>query len=394
MNEQAENKTISQHSDLASFSPALCVLKLGSAVLTTETGTLDSAVLDTVAQFSTERLARGQHTMIVSSGAVALGIGEMQLESCPKRLPARQALAAIGQSRLMAAWRNAFAKHDRTVAQILVSADDFRDRRRYLNMRYTLDTLFEMGAVPIFNENDTVTVDELRFGENDGLAQLLAIKMMADCLVFLTNVGGLYEKMPDAGESRKAVAVVPKVTQQVLDHVSDALSAQGSGGMLSKLQAAREATKAGIHTMIVPGKERDVLGRLFSGEGVGTLFPARSEASGLSRRKRFIAFSRIEPLGRIWIDDGAVRALVKGKKSLLPAGVTRTDGEYERGQVIEVRNAEDRAIARGLSNFGSSEVDKIKGRRTDEIEAALGSRDYDEIIHRDNLVMIDDGNQS
>lgn len=379
---------VKSHADLARFDPALCVVKLGSAVVTTSVGTLDMAVLEQVAEFVSARFERGKHTLIVSSGAVASGIGAMGLSSRPKGLPAKQALAAIGQSRLMASWDRAFAKHGRTVAQLLLTAKDFDDRRRYLNIRFTLEKLFEFGVAPVINENDTVTVDELRFGDNDNLACLLAVKMLAESLVILTGVDGLYRAMPRRGEKPDVLEVVESVTPEIEAMVSSDISAVGSGGMASKLSVARHASQVGITTILAPGKRPGVLNSLFSGQGGGTLFLARRGAH-LSRRERFIAFNRITPRGRVFIDDGAARALTERKKSLLPAGVRRTEGDYARQDVIEVVGPDGHALARGLTNYSSREVAEILGRRTSEIEAVLGARDYDEVIHRDNLVVLE-----
>ena len=379
---------VKQHSDLARFDPELLVIKLGSGVVTTDVGTLDLAVLRDVADFVAARLSRGCPTLIVSSGAVASGIGEMGLKARPKGLPAKQALAAIGQSHLMARWDEAFAPHGRHAAQILLSAEDFQDRRRYLNMRYTLEQLFEFGVVPIFNENDTITVDELRFGENDGLALLVAIKMMADMLIFLTNAGGLYASMPRAGEKPRIVERVEHVTPEI-EAMADGKSAAGSGGMASKLQAAKQAARSGILTLIAPGKQKGILNAVFSGRGGGTLFLA-DEGAHLNRRQRYIAFNRLAARGRVWIDEGAVKALTTGKKSLLPAGVRKTDGRYARHDIIEVLALDGAPIARGMTNYSSDEVAAIMGRKTTEIEKVLGARDYDEVIHRDNLVVLDD----
>lgn len=377
-----------QHADLAHFVPKLCVIKLGSAVVTTDVGHLDMAVLDRVAGFVSRRLESGLASLIVSSGAVASGIGQMGFERRPKGLPAKQALAAVGQSRLMASWDEAFARHGRRVAQVLLTAGDFDDRRRYLNVRYTLEKLIEYGAVPIINENDTVTVDELRFGDNDDLALLIAIKMMAEALVLLTSVGGFYRRPPSGKDAGELVEVVRKVTPEIEAMVSGEKSAFGSGGMASKLRVAAKAAQSGILALIAPGKKPDILEELFAGKGGGTLFPAHASAR-LTRRQRFIAFSRVTPRGRVWIDDGAVRALVTGKKSLLPAGVTRTEGDYARHDVIEALDPQGRPVARGLTNYSAAEVAAILGRRTGEIESILGARDYEEIIHRDNLVVME-----
>ncbi|HBF33003.1 TPA: glutamate 5-kinase [Candidatus Sumerlaeota bacterium] len=375
--------------DLAHFDPQLCVIKLGSAVLTTGVGQLDMGVLERVAEFVSARLERGKYTLIVSSGAVASGIGAMGLASRPKGLPAKQALAAIGQTRLVASWGEAFAKYDRRVAQLLLTAKDFDDRRRYLNIRFTLEQLFEFGVVPIFNENDTVTVDELRFGDNDNLACLLAVKMMAESLIILSGVDGLYRSMPKRGEKPDIVEVVPEITPEIEAMAGTEVSSVGTGGMASKLAVARHASHVGIPTILASGKRPGILKDLFAGKGGGTLFLGKAGAH-LSRRERFIAFNRISPRGRVFIDDGAVKALVVQKKSLLPAGVKRTEGDYARHDVIEVVAQDGHVLARGMTNYAAAEVEKILGRRTGEIEKILGARDYDEIIHRDNLVVIEE----
>jgi glutamate 5-kinase len=382
--------TIRSHADLANFNPRVCVIKLGSTVVTTGPGRLDHAVLDQVAEFVSARLERGGSTLIVSSGAVAAGIGELGLERRPKSLPDRQGLAAVGQSRLMAAWADAFRKHDGHVAQILLTAGDLEDRRRYLNIRYTLDKLAERRVVPIINENDTVTVDELRFGDNDGLALLIAMKMMADCLVLVTNIGGLYRRLPAGGDPGEIVSVVGQNDATVDEMIRKDTSSFGSGGMGSKLRVARTAAAAGIPTLIAPGKSPGALRALFEGKDVGTLF-LPGTGTAFTRRQRFIAFNRLAARGRLVIDAGAERALVVQKKSLLPAGVKDTQGEYGRHDVVEVLSADGRVVARGITHYNSSEVRAIMGRRSSEIEGVLGARDYDEIIHRDNLVIMDNG---
>lgn len=386
------NATIASHADLARLDPELVVVKLGSNVVTTDVGHLDDKVLDEVADFAARRAEDGRPTLVVSSGAVAAGIGKLGLNARPKDLPELQALAAVGQTRLMDSWARAFARHGRDVAQVLVSAEDFRDRRRYLNMRYTFEKLFALGVVPVVNENDTITIDELRFGDNDGLAQMIAIKMMADLLVFLTSVGGLYRNVDRQGAG-DLVEVVEKITPDILGLASGETSARGSGGMAGKLEAAATAARAGIPVLIAPGKKPGALERVVSGGGGATLV-VPEKGRRYNRRQRFIAFSRLKPRGRLHVDDGAARALVSGKKSLLPAGIVRTEGDYERGFVVDVVAPDGTAIARGLVNYDAHEIDRIKGRKTSEIESILGRRDYDEAIHRDNLVVLqEDGSQ-
>jgi glutamate 5-kinase len=384
--------SIRSHADLAGYDPDLCVIKLGSAVLTTAVGRLDQLVLGSIARFAASRIERGKATLIVSSGAVAAGIGQMGLKERPSRVPELQALAAVGQNRLMNRWAAAFDAEGHNVAQVLVSADDFRDRRRYLNMRYTFEKLFEMGVVPILNENDTVTIDELRFGDNDGLAQLVGIKMLAGLLVFLTSVGGVYRHMPVAGEKPELVEVIERVTPEILAMVSSEKTKVGTGGMGSKLEAARLASSAGIPVIIAPGKKTGILSDLLAGKGGGTLIlPAQGAFSDhrYSRRQRFIAFNRVKPQGRLWVDDGAVRALLQGHKSLLPAGVRRSEGDYERQDLIEIMTPKGEAVARGLTNYSAAEVQRLMGHRSTDIGAILGTNDYyDEVIHRDNLVVL------
>lgn len=381
---------LKNHGDLKGFDPALCVIKLGSNVVTRANGQLDRAVLDHVADFVVERLERGRPSLIVSSGAVASGLGEMGLQHRPRKLPEKQAMAAIGQARLVASWGASFARHGRHVAQILLTARDLDNRRRYLNIRYTLEKLMELGVTPIINENDTVTVDELRFGDNDGLALLLAIKMLADFLVLLTSVGGVYPKQPQAADGNvEPISVIEKITPEIEALVFDKTSASGSGGMASKLKVAGQAARSGVPTVIVSGKQPGVLHELFEGRPHGTLFPAR-QLSRYSRKKRFIAFSRLTPRGKIIVDAGAERALVTGKKSLLPAGVTQVEGNFDRQDMVEIVNPSGQAIARGLVNFSATEARAIQGRQSREIEAVLGHRDYDELIHRDDLVMLEE----
>lgn len=389
-NNNMNGASVKSHADLAEYDPHLCVIKLGSAVVTKGIGELDKTVLDEVAAFICRRLDRNLPTILVSSGAVAAGIGELHLTNRPERVPELQALAAVGQARLMAWWGEAFAQHNRHVAQVLVSAEDFRDRRRYLNMRYTFEKLFDLGVTPIINENDTITIEELRFGDNDGLGQLIAIKMMADLLVFLTGVGGLYRHMPAKNEEPELVEVINRVTPEILAMASGGKSTQGTGGMGSKLEAARLAASAGIPSLIAPGKIPGILDHLMNGKGGATLILPRG-TSTLSRRQRFIAFSRVKPRGQLWVDAGAMRALIKGKKSLLPVGVIKSEGKFDRQNVVDVIGPNGQNFARGLTNYNSDETFYIMGRHSAEFERLLGTRNwYEEIIHRDNLVVLEE----
>lgn len=377
---------LKSHEDLKNFQPELCVIKLGSSVVTDGLGKLDQAVLDEVADFVSRQMDKGRACLIVSSGAVAAGIGQMQFNRRPKGLPAKQALAAIGQGSLLECWKRAFGRHNRQVAQLLLTASDFDDRRRYLNVRYTLEKLRGYGVAPIINENDTVTVDELRFGDNDDLALLLALKMLADCMILLTSVGGLHRGQPGPSGQGELVEIVREITPEIQAMISSKTSQWGSGGMGSKLRVADQAARSGIPTLIAPGKQPGILDDLFKGKGGATFFPPHTRPR-LNRRKRFIAFNRIRPRGSLQVDAGAVKALVERKKSLLPAGVMQCEGDFSRQDVVEVLGPDGTVVARGLASYNAEEIRAILGARTGEIEKRLGYRDYEEVIHRDNLVV-------
>jgi glutamate 5-kinase len=358
------------------------VVKIGSRVLVNEHQGLDeSRLASLVAQMAGERKA-GREVICVSSGAVAAGLREMGFKARPTDLPSVQAAAAIGQARLMQLYRNLFGQHNLIVAQVLLTHADLRSRERHLNARNTFSTLLEHGVVPIVNENDTVSVEEIRFGDNDQLSALVAMLVHADLLVMLTTTEGLLTRPPElAGE---LVPHVPRVTKEVTAMAGAPASTLSLGGMRSKVLAAEMVTRAGERVVIANGSIDGVVGKILAGENVGTLFEPRTEKLG--GRKRWIAFFD-HPKGLIRVDDGAGAAVASKGRSLLPVGVTAVEGSFARGEPVRILGPDGSEIARGLVNYSADEVRRLAGRKTSEIAEILGRRDYEEIVHRDNMVL-------
>jgi len=359
------------------------VIKIGSALLVDdESGDLRRDWLDALADDVAMLRARGIEILIVSSGAIAAGRRHLGLTGKTIKLEEKQAAAATGQIRLAHAYQETLARHGITVAQILLTPDDTEERRRHLNARATIDQLLKLGAVPVINENDTVATEEIRFGDNDRLAARVAQMVSADTLVLLSDIDGLYTADPRKHRDATHVAIVNEVTAEIEAMGGDAPTGYSSGGMVTKLAAAKIALAAGCRMAITFGKCLRPLQRLESGAPATWFIP---HATPLSARKRWIA-GHVAPAGTVTIDAGAVAALGRGK-SLLPAGVTRVEGGFDRGDLIRVLGPEGREIARGLSAYASADVERILGRRSAEIAAALGYRGRDEVIHRDDLVM-------
>jgi glutamate 5-kinase len=353
------------------------VVKVGTNVLCDDGGRLDLLSVDRLASQIAALVRSGRWVTLVASGAIGSGMGELGLASRPKTMPQLQAAAAVGQGRLMQAFHDMFARYDVKVAQVLLTRDDFEDRKRYLNIRNTLAALEEFGALAIINENDTVAVEEIRFGENDVLAALVTTMLGAELLVFLTTVDGV---MKDG----EILDVIAEVDDRTMALVRGDRSALGSGGMGSKLTAAGMVTGAGEVAVIANAATPAVLERLLAGEKLGTVFvPAKRR---LSSRRRWIG-QAAKPAGRIVVDAGAARALLAGGKSLLPSGITAVAGRFERGDTIAVLDSAGREIARGLTNYSAAEIDKIKGLKTSAIAKELGEKPYDEVIHRNNMTV-------
>ncbi len=323
--------------------------------------------------------------VIVSSGAIAAGRGKCGLGK-PSTIPQKQALAALGQSRLMWAYENILSEHGRKAAQILLTLDDFRDRRRFLNARNTLFTLLAWGMVPVINENDTVAVDEIKLGDNDNLSALVTGAAEADLLVILSDVDGLHESDPRTDPSAKRVPVVRRIDAAILATAGGTGSSVGTGGMATKLAAAAKVNDLGVPVVIAAGTNPGVVGRIVAGQDIGTLFLPRQRLAG---RKHWILHTQ-RPKGTLRIDPGGVEAIVAGGGSLLAVGIREVDGTFSAGDAVRLADRDGREFARGLVNYGSREVLLIRGRRTDEIEAVLGYKYFDEVINRDDLVLTDE----
>ena len=363
----------------------LLVVKVGTRVLTGEDGLLN---YDRIAGLSEQihwAMQHGRKLVLVSSGAVGAGMGQLGLTQRPTDLSQLQAVAAVGQSRLVEAYDKALGHHGRCAAQVLLTAEDMDDRVRYLNVRNTLLALMEYGAVPIVNENDTVAVDELlgTFGDNDRLAALLTQLLRAPLLVLLSGVEGLYDGAPDDPKS-KVISNVTAIDDSVRRLVQPSTFGVGRGGMASKLEAARIATAAGESVILASGFIAGNLEAILSGEPVGTLFVPQGQS--VSLRKRWIGYT-VQPRGWLVIDPGAQRALVQQGRSLLPIGVVAMRGNYQKGDVVVIEDKAGLEIARGLTNYSAEDLGKIKGLKSDAIAAVLSHCPYAEVVHRDNLVV-------
>ena len=360
------------------------VVKVGSAVLTNDQG-LDKGVVAQLARQLTFLKNSGREVILITSGAVAAGRRRLgKPKSAHEALKIKQALAATGQGLLMQAYEQAFARHNQEVAQLLLTHADLSNRRRYLNVRNTLITLFEFGVIPIINENDSVSAEELRFSDNDTLAALMTNMIGADMLLILTDVDCLYTGNPTDPDSQP-VYTVARIDRSIEAMAGHTTSTLGTGGMGAKIRAAKMVAACGGSSFIGPGKRPDILQALFSGELVGTFFlPDVSRA--INQRKHWIAYV-LRPEGELVVDTGAVHALVEKGTSLLPSGVIEVRGRFGMGAPVHCVDSEGGLIAAGLSNYAAADIVRIKGKQTTEIAAVLGHKDHDEIIHRDNLVL-------
>ena len=360
------------------------IIKIGSALLVDQdTGNVNQGWLAALAEDIARFRARGQEVVIVSSGAIAVGRRHLGLGTGQLRLEESQAAAATGMIRLAHAYQEVLAEYDLTVAQVLITLDDSENRRRYINARNTLETLLKLRAVPLINENDTVATDEIRFGDNDRLASRVAVMVSADVLVLLSHVDGLYDKDPTENDDASHIAEVQgEISATVQSMAGTSMSYDGSGGMLTKLEAARIAMSAGTRMAIADGTEMNPLRRMEEGAVCTWFLP---EANPKTARKRWIA-SALKPTGTIVVDEGALGAL-NGGKSLLPAGVTDIQGEFERGDAVVVAAQDGYEIARGITAYSAKDARRIMGNKTSEIEGILGYRGRDEMVHRDDLVL-------
>ncbi len=361
------------------------VVKVGSALLVDgATGRLNRAWLETLAEDLVRLRKRGQEVILVSSGAIALGRRHLGLPAGALRLEESQAAAAVGQIRLAHAYKELFEAHAVTVAQVLLTLEDSERRRRYLNARATLHSLLALDALPVINENDTVATTEIRYGDNDRLAARVAQMASADCVLLLSDVDGLYSADPNRDAQAQFIERVLRVTPEIEAMAGTAVSDVGTGGMATKIAAAKIALSAGAHLCIAAGVHRHPVRRIEGGARCTWFVP---QGNPVTSRKQWIA-GTLKPGGAITVDEGALAALRSGK-SLLPAGVTRARGRFDRGDTVSVLAPDGREVARGIAAYADGDVARIMGRKTREIEAMLGFRGRDEMIHRDNLVMIE-----
>ncbi|MBI4823084.1 MAG: glutamate 5-kinase [Nitrospirae bacterium] len=359
------------------------VIKIGSNIIADEKGLAEKEMQAIVADISSVS-DMGHDVVVVSSGAVAAGMRKLGLKRKPMDIKLKQASAAIGQSSLMWAYERCFNAHGKKVAQVLLTRDDISDRKRYMNSRNTLLTLISYGVIPVINENDTVAIDEIRFGDNDQLAAMVASLVSAERLIILSDVEGLYSEDPKKNPRAELIKTVNEITAHMLK-TAKGEGALGTGGMLSKLLAADKAVGSGITVNIINGKKHGLLQSLLNGHSHGTEFSSRK--GRLSAKKGWIAFG-IKPKGSIVIDEGAKKALISLGRSLLPSGIIKTEGSFEAGDAVYCLDSGGVRIAKGLTNYSSEEIEKIKGKKTSDIEKALGFKYSDEIIHRDNMVIL------
>jgi glutamate 5-kinase len=362
------------------------VIKLGTALLTGNSERLDIEVMDDLVAQIARLHKQGSELIIVSSGAVASGRHKLRLTKELKDIPFRQVLAAVGQSHLMHTYDQLFSRHGITIAQALLTRADISHRLRYLNARNTLLALLELNVIPIVNENDVVATDELAgvsFGDNDNLSALVANLVDADLLVLLGEVAGLYTQDPNRDPNAKLISKVERI-DAAIEHLAKGAWGKGRGGMVTKLEAAKLATASGVPVVIADGRESDVIIRLAQGESLGTFFPPITTKIESRKRWMLSQFSK----GMVVIDDGAVTALRKQNKSLLPAGITKVDGEFERGDIINILDTKNEKIACGIANYNSEDIAKVKGCHSDKIVELLGYEYGAEAVHKNNLVLV------
>ena len=362
------------------------VVKVGTRVLTDQQGNLDLDRIGSLAEQLTAVAESGRQIVLVTSGAVGAGMHRLGMQARPTDVATLQAIAAVGQTDLMQTYQKLFNEHGRVAAQVLLTANELDDRVSYLNVRNTLLELLELSVIPVVNENDTVSVDELQttFGDNDQLAALVTNLLGAQLLGILSDVDGLYTGWPNAEDS-ELVSTVTAFDETISSYVQESSGGLGTGGMGSKLNAVRMVTLAGENAVIANGREEDVLSRVLAGEMLGTLFVA--EGKTLSPWKRWLRFSA-QPQGTITLDDGACAAIQQGGSSLLSIGIASLEGHFNKGDVVQLCSLNGQKLARGLTNYNSDELHKIRGHRSEEFQQILGQCPYDEVIHRDNLALV------
>jgi glutamate 5-kinase len=362
------------------------IIKIGSSVLTDKKGNLSESMFDVLAEEISGIKARGIEVVIVSSGAIASGMKKLNLSVKPSEISMKQAIAACGQSALIRNYERAFSSFGLIVAQILLTHDGLADRKRFLNARKTLTTLLDMGIIPVVNENDTVAVEEIMLGDNDNLAALVTSLVEADLLVLLTDIEGLYNKDPRKNDDAELISLIESIGEEIESVAGDTLGRTTTGGMITKIQAARTAAAFGVPTIIANGKSGSALADIFDGKDVGTIFlPAKKILTG---RKHWIAFT-LKSAGELVLDGGAVKAITAQGKSLLPSGIKDVRGKFGVGDSVTCVDESGVPVARGLTSYGSDEIRRIMGLSTKDVEKTLGYKFTDEVIHRDDLAVIE-----
>lgn len=357
------------------------VVKVGTSTLTYNNGQLNLHRIEHIVRELSDLHNQGKEVILVTSGAIGVGANRMGFKKVPDTIPQKQALAAIGQGALLHLYEKLFAEYGKTVAQVLLTRDDLDDRLRYLNATNALLAMLDLEVIPIINENDTVVVEEIKFGDNDTLSALVAGIVEADLLIILSDVDGLYNCDPRVNDDAVLVKEVAEITNDMLDNSRSKGSSFSSGGMYTKLKAARICMNSGVPMIIANSDIEDVIRKIVDGKDIGTMFIPKSR---INARKRWIAFGSIVH-GKLMVDEGAKKALLDKGKSLLPSGVVQVEGDFERGNVVAVVNQQGMEIARGVVNYSSYEIKQIAGHKTTEIADILGEKDYDEVIHRNNL---------
>lgn len=357
------------------------VVKIGTTSINQDEGKLSPTFLDTIASQISKLHNTGKKVVIVSSGSIGLGVDVLDLDSRPREIPVRQAAAAVGQSILMQEWSKAFSKYGLKVAQLLLTYESFSNRLTYLNLRNSMHTLLSYGVIPIINENDPICVHEIEatFGDNDKLSAMVASKTEADLLIILSDIDGLYDKNPHNNHGAKLLHLVEEITPEVESYGGNPTSLKGVGGMRTKIMAAKICGLAGCHTIIASSREKDILLRLLDGEEIGTLFMANKEVH--TNRIRWILLSK--SCGSVEVDEGAKEA-IKNSMSLLPSGITNVDGDFRRGDIIEIRSRGE-IFAKGITDYSSAELVKIKGQHTNQIVDILGYKNYNHVIKKENI---------
>ncbi|MEM7552564.1 MAG: glutamate 5-kinase [Cyanobacteria bacterium P01_A01_bin.84] len=368
--------------------PQTIVVKIGTSSLTQpETGKLALSIIATLAETLCDLQSQGNKIILVSSGAVGVGCGSLGLKERPKAIARKQAVAAVGQGKLIRIYDDLFTTLQKPIAQVLLTRSDLVQRSRYLNVHNTFQELLKLGVIPIVNENDTVAVDELKFGDNDTLSALVASLVEADWLFLLTDVDRLYSADPRFVPDAKPITLVTDIKELTNEKVkiNNNGSGWGTGGMVTKISAARIATAAGVRVAIAQGQSPKNIQKILGGESIGTQFEPHREPA--SARKRWIAYGLV-PVGKLYLDNGAVKAISRLGKSLLAAGITNINGEFETQEAVQLCDSDGNEIARGLVNYNSEELNKISGCRSSEISSILGYEGAETVIHRDNLVLI------